>query len=102
MDLLYLASIDFPHAKARAIQVVSTCHALVRAGCHVRLVVGQREAGSVASHLDRYGLEPHPNFRIVGLPVYRLPPSLPFGLQALAYTFNFCLIFRFKFLPYKA
>ena len=42
MNLLYLASIDFPMVKARAIQIVNTCDALARAGCQVTLVVGRR------------------------------------------------------------
>jgi glycosyltransferase involved in cell wall biosynthesis len=80
-SLLYFASIDFPHVKARAIQVVSTCHALARAGCRVTLVVGQRERGPLAEHLARYGLEAHPGLRIVGVPALRLPSWTPAGLH---------------------
>ena len=39
MNLLYLAGIDFPSVKARAIQIVNTSHALARAGCAITLVV---------------------------------------------------------------
>jgi glycosyltransferase involved in cell wall biosynthesis len=79
--LLYLASIDFPHVKARAIQIVNTCHALAAAGCAVTLVVGRREAGAVEKHLAQYGLEPHPNLRLVGVSTLRLSPKAPAPLQ---------------------
>ena len=80
-SLLYLASIDFPHVKARAIQIVNTCHALARAGCRVTIVVGRREAGKPAEHLARYGLAPHPELRIVGVPAVRLPRRSPAWLH---------------------
>src|SRR5947209_7819226 len=76
MNLLYLASTDFPLAKARAIQIVNTCHALARAGRRVRLVVGRRDIGPAERYLSRYGLEPHPNLEIVSVPAIRLPPAL--------------------------
>ena len=39
MRLLYLGSTDLPQTKARAIQIVHTCHALARAG--VQHLVGE-------------------------------------------------------------
>lgn len=82
-SLLYLASIDFPHVKARAIQIVNTCHALARAGCRVTMVVGRREAGSPTEHLARFGLAPRPDLQIVGVPALRLPRWSPPWLQRL-------------------
>jgi glycosyltransferase involved in cell wall biosynthesis len=76
-DIVYLASIDFPHAKARAVQIISTCHALARAGCHVTLVVGRREVGLLGEHLARYGLAPHARLQVIGVPAFRVPPSAP-------------------------
>ena len=45
MRLLYLGSTDLPQTKARAIQIVHTCHALARAGAEVTLVGGRRGTG---------------------------------------------------------
>jgi glycosyltransferase involved in cell wall biosynthesis len=49
----------------------------------VTLVVGRREGGPVGSRLARYGLEPHPNLQIVGVPAIRLPASAPATLRRL-------------------
>lgn len=76
-NLLYIASIDFPSVRARAIQVANTCHALARRGWRVTLVVGQRDAPPLDQYLARYGLEPHPHLRLVGVPVPRVPPTAP-------------------------
>ena len=83
MNLLYLASIDFPLVKARAIQIVNTCDALARAGCQVTLVVGRRDDGPIERHLARYGLTTHPNLTIVRVPAFRLPGWAPALLQPL-------------------
>jgi glycosyltransferase involved in cell wall biosynthesis len=83
MNLLYLASIDFPLVKARAIQIVNTCDALARAGCRVTLVVGRRDDGPIERHLARYGLAAHPNLTIVRVPAFRLPGWAPALLQPL-------------------
>ncbi len=77
MRLLYLGSTDFPQPKARAIQIVNTCHALARAGAEVTLVVGRRGHGDVAQGLAGYGLAPHPNLRILRVPILRIPPTVP-------------------------
>ena len=77
MRLLYLGSTDFPQPKARAIQIVNTCHALARAGAEVTLVVGRRGRRDVAHGLRVYGLEPHPRLRIVRVPILRIPPTVP-------------------------
>jgi glycosyltransferase involved in cell wall biosynthesis len=81
-SLVYLASVDFPHVKARTIQVVNTCHALSRAGCAVTLVVGRRGPGPPDEHLAHYGLEPNCNLRIIGLPTIRLPARAPSWLSS--------------------
>jgi len=75
MRLLYLGSTDFPQPKARAIQIVNTCHALARAGAEVTLVVGRR--GRPERGLAAFGLAPHPRLRFIGLPVLRIPPTSP-------------------------
>ena len=77
MRLLYLGSTDFPQPKARAIQIVHTCHALARAGVEVTLVVGRRGGAPPQRALRSYGLEPHPLLRLVGVPILRIPPSAP-------------------------
>lgn len=81
--LLYLASIDFPHVKARAIQIVNTAHALARAGFGVTLVVGKRSPGRLDEQLSAYGLAPHPRLRLVGVPAIRLPAGAPRWLHRL-------------------
>lgn len=83
MNLLYLASIDFPLVKARAIQIVNTCDALARAGCQVTLVVGRRDDGPIERHLARYGLTAHRNLTIVRVPAFRLPSWAPTLLRPL-------------------
>lgn len=75
-SILYLASIDIPHRKARAIQVVNTCHALAGAGAQVTLVGGRRGSISDAEILAPFGLEPHPGLRLVRVPVARVPSRL--------------------------
>jgi glycosyltransferase involved in cell wall biosynthesis len=77
MRLLYLGSTDFPQPKARAIQIVNTCHALARAGADVSLVVGRRGRRSASCSLAAYGLAPHPRLRVVSLPIARIPPGAP-------------------------
>ena len=77
MRLLYLGSTDFPQPKARAIQIVNTCHALARAGADVTLVVGRRGRRDVERGLRVYGLAPHPRLRIVRVPILRIPPTVP-------------------------
>ena len=53
MRILYLGSTDLPQTKARAIQIVHTCHALARAGAEVTLAVGRRGAGRVRAGAAR-------------------------------------------------
>ena len=77
MRLLYLGSTDLPQTKARAIQIVHTCHALARAGAEVTLVGGRRGHGTAAQALAQYGLAPHPRLRLLRLPILRIPPSAP-------------------------
>ena len=77
MRLLYLGSTDLPQTKARAIQIVHTCHALARAGAEVTLVGGRRGRGTAAQALAQYGLAPHPRLRLIRLPILRIPPSAP-------------------------
>jgi glycosyltransferase involved in cell wall biosynthesis len=74
--LLYLASIDLPHRKARAIQIINTSHALAIAGAQVTLVGGSRGPGGNRAVLEPFGLEPHQNLHIRRLPILRLPGSL--------------------------
>lgn len=71
--ILYLASVDLPHRKARAIQVVNTAHALARAGARVTLVGGRRGSGGAAAVLRPFGLTPHPRLEIVRLSIVRPP-----------------------------
>src|SRR5687768_13139473 len=77
MRLLYLGSTDLPQTKARAIQIVHTCHALARAGADVTLAVGRRGRGGSAAALREYGLAPHPRLRLLRLPIVRIPPTAP-------------------------
>ena len=77
MRILYLGSTDLPQTKARAIQIVHTCHALARAGADVTLAVGRRGRGGASRALREYGLEPHPRLRLLRLPILRIPPTAP-------------------------
>ena len=77
MRLLYLGSTDFPQPKARAIQIVHTCHALARAGAEVTLVVGRRGRSAPVHALEPYGLRSHPRLRLVAVPIARIPPTAP-------------------------
>src|SRR5688572_3188871 len=77
MRLLYLGSTDLPQTKARAIQIVHTCHALARAGVDVTLVGGRRGPGSDADVLAEYGLAPHSRLHLIRVPIARIPPSAP-------------------------
>jgi glycosyltransferase involved in cell wall biosynthesis len=77
MRLLYLGSTDLPQPKARAIQIVHTCHALARRGVDVSLVVGRRGRASMQTILGAYGLEQHPRLRIHRVPIVRIPPTAP-------------------------
>jgi glycosyltransferase involved in cell wall biosynthesis len=77
MRLLYLGSTDLPQTKARAIQIVHTCHALARAGAEVTLVGGRRGHGGAARALAQYGLAPHPRLHLLRLPILRIPPCAP-------------------------
>jgi glycosyltransferase involved in cell wall biosynthesis len=77
MRVLYLGSTDLPQTKARAIQIVHSCHALARAGAEVTLAVGRRGRGGSAQALREYGLRPHPRLRLLRLPILRVPPTAP-------------------------
>ena len=81
--LVYLSGIDFPHARARAIQIVNTCHALASLGWQVLLIAGRRESGPPEQALARYGLTPRPGLEIWALPVLRLPAWAPAPIQPL-------------------
>jgi len=74
-SILYLSSVDLPHRKARAIQILNTAHALARAGARVTVVGGRRGAGGNDSVLAPFSLEPHPRLRIVRVPIARTPAS---------------------------
>ena len=76
MRLPYLGSTDFPEAKAPAIPIVNTCHALARAGGEVTLVVGRGRRGAGRGLAD-FGLAPHPRLKIIGVPIARIPPNAP-------------------------
>jgi glycosyltransferase involved in cell wall biosynthesis len=82
MRILYLGSTDLPQTKARAIQIVHTCHALARAGADVTLAVGRRGRGGASRALAEYGLAPHPRLRVLRLPILRIPPNAPPGVLA--------------------
>lgn len=73
LRVLYLASIDVPHRKARAIQVVHTSHALARRGARVTLLAGRRGRGTVRRALASFGLLPHPGLQVIRVPIVRLP-----------------------------
>ncbi|HEX3246753.1 MAG TPA: glycosyltransferase family 4 protein [Chloroflexota bacterium] len=75
-SILYLSSVDLPHRKARAIQIVNTAHALARAGAWVTLVGGRRDPGDASSVLMPFGLQPHPRLRVVRVPIARPPAKL--------------------------
>src|SRR5262245_31018605 len=77
MRLLYLGNTDVPQTKARAIQIVHTCHALARAGTDVTLAVGRRGRGGSIQALREYGLAPHARLRLLRLPILRIPPTAP-------------------------
>ncbi|MCC7369820.1 MAG: glycosyltransferase family 4 protein [Chloroflexi bacterium] len=77
MRILYLGSTDLPQTKARAIQIVHTCHALARAGAEITLVGGRRGEGGSAHALAQYGLQPHPGLRLLRVPILRIPPDAP-------------------------
>jgi glycosyltransferase involved in cell wall biosynthesis len=77
MRVLYLGSTDLPQPKARAIQIVHTCHALARAGADVTLVAGRRGRRGPRSALRDYGLAPHPRLRLIRVPIARIPPTAP-------------------------
>src|SRR3954451_14203951 len=77
MRILYLGSTDLPQPKARAIQIVHTCHALAVAGAEVTLVAGRRGQDGPAATLRAYGLAPHPRLRVVRVPIARIPPTAP-------------------------
>ena len=82
MRILYLGSTDLPQTKARAIQIVHTCHALARAGAEVTLVGGRRGARTTAQVLQQYGLQPHPGLRLLRPPILRIPPNAPARILA--------------------
>src|SRR4051794_28279756 len=77
MRVLYLGSTDLPQPKARAIQIVHTCHALASAGAEVTLVAGRRGRSGQAAALRAYGLVPHPRLRLLRVPIARIPPTAP-------------------------
>jgi glycosyltransferase involved in cell wall biosynthesis len=77
MRILYLGSTDLPQPKARAIQIVHTCHALACAGADVTLVAGRRGRSGEPAALRSYGLAPHPRLRLVRVPIARIPPTAP-------------------------
>jgi glycosyltransferase involved in cell wall biosynthesis len=77
MRVLYLGSTDLPQPKARAIQIVHTCHALARAGADVTLIAGRRGHLGEGAALHGYGLRPHPRLRLIRVPIARIPPTAP-------------------------
>ena len=77
MRVLYLGSTDLPQPKARAIQIVHTCHALARAGADVTLIAGRRGHIGEGAALHGYGLRPHPRLRLIRVPIARIPPTAP-------------------------
>ncbi|MFN8522564.1 MAG: glycosyltransferase family 4 protein [Chloroflexota bacterium] len=77
MRLLYLGSTDVPQPKARAIQIVNTCHALARLGADVTLVAGRRGRAATSEVLASFGLAPHPRLRVIRVPIARIPPTAP-------------------------
>ena len=77
MRVLYLGSTDVPQPKARAIQIVHTCHALARAGADVTLIAGRRGQRGPGAALRDYGLAPHERLRLIRVPIARIPPTAP-------------------------
>lgn len=67
----YLHPFHFPAEHAHAVQILHTCRALAEAGAPVRLLVKRSPREPLADPvrgLARYGLEPHPRWRIDFLP----------------------------------
>lgn len=83
-DIVYPVNLRFPMERANSIQIIQTCHALARGGDRVTLLVrgGRDRTGEVES-LTFYGLSPHPDLRVVRLPV--LPPGAPARLRNRAF-----------------
>lgn len=73
LPILYLGGIDLPMPRARVIQTLHTARALAREGCAVTLAVGRAQRDGLAGVLAEYGLEPHPNLRVLAVPTLRLP-----------------------------
>lgn len=70
MVIVYPHNQRFLLRRAHDILVMKTCHALARAGHQVYLLMGRtaKDAGDIVRY---YGLEPHPNLRLVQLPIMR-------------------------------
>ena len=76
-SILYLASVDLPHRKARAIQVVNSAHALARAGARVNPGRGANETvATTVRYLSHSGWRPHSRLRIIRIPIARPPARL--------------------------
>lgn len=104
MNLLYLAGIDLPMRRARAVQTLHTTHALAEQGCRVRLVVGRAPRNGLSAVLGDYGLTPHPNLSLLSLPALRLP-ALPIDayvhprLAAWNWSYGLAAIAALRLLP---
>ena len=93
--VLYPVNADFPSSQAGAIQVVHTARALAALGCRVYLLLRRASLQSALPALRFYDLTPHPNLRVVQIPVIRLPGA---GLSEKISNFSFyplCMLISF-------
>ncbi|MBN1866648.1 glycosyltransferase family 4 protein [Candidatus Sumerlaeota bacterium] len=67
--ILYPANVEFPCFRANSIQIVHMAHAMARNGARVTLIVRRASLRSAGAVLEGMGLSPHPNLRIVQIPV---------------------------------
>lgn len=71
MTVIYPVPEYLPDPRARFIQVMNTCHAISRLGVTVILMAGLKRGCSAQSLFSHYGIEPHPSFHFVRLPLLR-------------------------------
>ncbi len=81
MKIIYPVPEALPDSRARFIQIINTCLALARAGADVTLATGLKRGHSIESVLEFYGISPHPNLKILPLPMLRKEPSSRLGIS---------------------